>query len=224
MNENSPLLKESVRERIKENGGEWPSDLNDWRRIRDCLSDKVEFIAVIMKGTSSLTSNDIFKTIQYSMEVRSSPHIGFTNKHAYFIISHFLKSHHPGKDIYIGYKFVEIGYFNCPDPKHDLAHSVGYDLSLVHDIKPQSGGGNEPLGSQVDKDDDSKNKSDENAPSSTTDIDRHYMWRRGRRRSYDVSAATFLSRYSFVGVAAFLTLFTAFSKKPRNVGSDESQQ
>jgi hypothetical protein len=68
LNELSPLLKPSVRERIQEMGG-WPSDLNEHGSIRSCLSESVEGVEVMLTGTSNMTGADIFKTQTYCLEV-----------------------------------------------------------------------------------------------------------------------------------------------------------
>jgi hypothetical protein len=68
LNEHSPLLKTSVRERIQKMGG-WPSDLNEHSHIRACLSESLEGVAVMLTGTSNMTGDAIFKTERYSMDV-----------------------------------------------------------------------------------------------------------------------------------------------------------
>lgn len=77
LNENSPLLKDSVRETIRQHGGNWPAELNDYGKIRSSISDMLESIVIVFNGTSVLTSGNIFKTIKYTKE-----------------------------DMFIGYKFV----------------------------------------------------------------------------------------------------------------------
>ena len=62
---------------IRQQGGKWPIELNDYDKIRSSFSDKLEYIAVVVNGTSVLTSTRIFKTITYTKE-----------------------------DMFIGYKFV----------------------------------------------------------------------------------------------------------------------
>ena len=68
LNQNSPLLKDSVREMIRQQGGKWPTELNDYGKVRSSFSDKLEYIAVVFNGTSVLTSTSIFKTITYAKE------------------------------------------------------------------------------------------------------------------------------------------------------------
>lgn len=157
LDENSPLLKDSVRERIRQNGG-WPSDLNDYRKIRDSFSDDVDHIVVFMQGTSTLTLSSVFKSSTYRLD-----------------------------DIFIGFEFAELGFVSLTGASRNdthIVHCIRHDLSLVNDIKPQSGGGSEPLGSRAHKRTSNANNM---ASTKSTEIDRRYLMRGKRRRNFDVS-------------------------------------
>ena len=117
LDQDSPLLRQSIRERIRECGG-WPSDLNDPHKIRDCLCKDVYEINVTFNGISNLNAVPSFKMYSYKLS-----------------------------DIYIGFSFVKLGYISTrqvdgADPE------IRVDLSLLHDIVPQKGGGSEQLGTR----------------------------------------------------------------------------
>jgi len=113
----SPFLKPKVRAALKTLNG-WPTRLNDHEAIRRCLATDIFEFSLIFQGKSNLTSDMVFKIHTYKTA-----------------------------DIYIGFKFADLGYVVRSD--EDRQGEVQFDLSLVHDIVPQDGGGNEPLGSRV---------------------------------------------------------------------------
>lgn len=101
LNEKSALLKASVRHRIAETG-HWPSDMNSYSKIRDCISNKVQEIIVIFNGTSNLTAESVFKSVTYKPQ-----------------------------DIYVGWQFARMHYLRDsgksgfdiqvdPDLLHDI--------------------------------------------------------------------------------------------------------
>lgn len=82
----------------------------------------------------------------------------------------------------------ELGYISRFDKSHNILSRIRYDDSLINDITPQSGGGNEPLGSRVHQSPGDSTASTQAASSaSSPQIDRRYLWRGNRRRNFDVS-------------------------------------
>jgi hypothetical protein len=57
----------------------------------------------------------------------------------------FIEQRYRYEDIFIGWKFAGLIYLEKPTPRGDRYAKV--DLSLIHDIQPQNGGGEEFLGS-----------------------------------------------------------------------------
>jgi hypothetical protein len=57
----------------------------------------------------------------------------------------FIEQRYRFEDIFIGWKFAPLIYLEKPTPRGDRYAKV--DLSLIHDIQPQIGGGEEPLDS-----------------------------------------------------------------------------
>lgn len=50
-------------------------------------------------------------------------------------------------DVYIGWTFAKLGYMSKGN-RDDEEPVLNVDLSLTHDIVPQKGGGNSPVGTQ----------------------------------------------------------------------------
>lgn len=73
---------------------------------------------VTFKGISNLTADSIFKLYSYKPT-----------------------------DIYVGYTFAKLGYTSTKSTR-DEETEIKVDMSLIHDIVPQKGGGNEPLGTR----------------------------------------------------------------------------
>jgi hypothetical protein len=69
LNQESPLLKKEVTQRIIELGG-WPVDLDSPAKIRECFSENVEEIIISFRGTSSLTADQVFLKQIYHLSVR----------------------------------------------------------------------------------------------------------------------------------------------------------
>mmetsp|Transcript_9192 Transcript_9192/g.13094 ORF Transcript_9192/g.13094 Transcript_9192/m.13094 type:complete len:196 (+) Transcript_9192:39-626(+) len=129
LNQHSPLLTESVRERIKEMGGShWPPEYNSHETIRRCLDKSIFQILIKFEGTSHLTCGQVFALHQYRLE-----------------------------DIYIGWKFANVLRLSANDD--DGCHSkkvrkkrnknvtgITVDHHMIHFIMPQKGGGHEPVG------------------------------------------------------------------------------
>jgi len=131
LNEHSPVLKESIREKIVELGG-WPSDVNDPESIRESLSLDLFSVFIGFTGTSNLTASTVST----------------------------LKVYKP-QDIYIGWRFAKVVALTidtAQTTKAKMMHlikrkknikgrfGVRIDHKLVHHISPQTGGGNEPIG------------------------------------------------------------------------------
>jgi len=112
----SPLLKREVRSRIH-TLGKWPADLNDPQSIRECLSPNVKEIFLTFSGTSNLTADYVF-------------------------LEHSYKMH----DIFVGWKFAGMVYLKESDEDTKDQFGIELDMSLLHDIVPQDGGGEEPIG------------------------------------------------------------------------------
>ena len=116
LNEHSPLLKKSVRGRIRELGA-WPPEINDHPSIRNCLSASVFQILVCFQGTSNLTANSVFKLKEYKLE-----------------------------DVYVGWKLVDVLRLTSAQKKKARNTGALIDHGLSHYIMPQKGGGEEPIG------------------------------------------------------------------------------
>jgi len=130
----SPLLKESVREKIKKDGGWDPQKY----RYQDMLASLIDFhrIRFTFKGTSAVSNALIFSQKIFTIE-----------------------------DLYVGYQFGQIFYEKerwgwlrrlwksqqkkKEEPEDDTSpddDNLILDKRLIHDILPQQGGGQEPIG------------------------------------------------------------------------------
>ena len=124
----SPLLKASVREQLKRQGGIWMSD-NPHQTLthQDIMKSLVDFhrVRITFNGTAASSNSLIFAMKVYTVE-----------------------------DVYIGWQFVDlfyekVGWFcrrNKPkDEDRDGDERLVLDKRLINDIIPQPGGGQEPL-------------------------------------------------------------------------------
>jgi|EP01083_Nonionella_stella_P002247 hypothetical protein len=124
----SPLLTPDAKERIISNHGRWPIEFNDHNVIRESL---VPFrqIVVTFSGTSIVTMEHVFAYASYIFD-----------------------------DIYIGWQFARVFYSLSTSDDTSTNDSSRYldealvhiDRTLIHDIVPQSGGGNEPIDTTAD--------------------------------------------------------------------------
>jgi len=117
----SPFLASTIRRRLEQLGG-WPASWNSHEEIRKCLNPTIYEIGMIFTGRSNPTGCDVFKAQTWTPE-----------------------------DIYIGWQFVSTSYLATKRrfTKDDGKRNWKVDHSLVHDICPQSHGGNEPLGTRT---------------------------------------------------------------------------
>lgn len=65
LDENSPLLTADARARVKMAGGNWPSDMNKWRDIKNCL--QFRHILVFISGTSNATAATVYAQKVYDL-------------------------------------------------------------------------------------------------------------------------------------------------------------
>lgn len=119
MDDKSPLVKPSIRRQIAETAS-WPSDIDTYSKIRDCVTDDFQEIVVTFNGTSNLTADNVFKTVSYKQE-----------------------------DIFVGWQFAHMLYLK-EGGKASSGLDIQVDPDLLNDIIPQKGGGNEPLGNSND--------------------------------------------------------------------------
>ncbi|KAL7555146.1 hypothetical protein ACHAWF_018750 [Thalassiosira exigua] len=129
LNEKSPLLKRHVREQIKRDQG-WSASRHVHQDIRSSLVD-FHRIRLTFKGTSAMSNAMVFSQKVYTFE-----------------------------DVYIGWQFGQIFHererwkwlkFWAPkkmleeDESNIDEDDLVLDKRLIHDILPQSGGGQEPI-------------------------------------------------------------------------------
>ena len=65
LDENSPLLTSALRSRIKSAGGCWPSDMNNYQSIKNCLHFR--HILVCISGTSNATAATVYAQKLYDL-------------------------------------------------------------------------------------------------------------------------------------------------------------
>lgn len=65
LDENSPLLTEHARNRVKENGGYWPADMNNYRSIKKSLHFR--HILVCISGTSNANAASVYAQKVYDL-------------------------------------------------------------------------------------------------------------------------------------------------------------
>lgn len=115
----SPFLRGNVKRRIEEVGG-WPAAWNDPTEMRSKLSPSIYEFSLIFTGISTETVNDVFKTQIFKPA-----------------------------DIYIGWQFVSMSYFDQDSKIETAGQRWKVDMSLIHDIVPQIEGKQESLDSRV---------------------------------------------------------------------------
>mmetsp|Transcript_14051 Transcript_14051/g.38819 ORF Transcript_14051/g.38819 Transcript_14051/m.38819 type:complete len:867 (+) Transcript_14051:138-2738(+) len=106
-NENSPLLSHSVRQRIEENDGYWPPELNNYEAIRKAIN--FHEIIVSFSGTQNVSASSMYAVKKYQYV-----------------------------DMAVGYAFANVL------AKDDDENFI-VDATLLNDVKPQVGGGEEPI-------------------------------------------------------------------------------
>ena len=65
LDENSPLLTPDARDRVKMAGGYWPSDMNNWRDIKNSL--QFRHILFFVSGTSNATAATVYAQKVYDL-------------------------------------------------------------------------------------------------------------------------------------------------------------
>lgn len=106
-NENSPLLSQSLRQRIEENDGYWPAELNNYDAIRKAIN--FHEIIVSFSGTANVSGSSVYAQKVYNYV-----------------------------DMVVGYTFANV-------LAKDKNGKLIVDGTLLNDVKPQHGGGNEPI-------------------------------------------------------------------------------
>jgi len=116
LDENSPLLKKSIKEEIRNNNG-WPSGRLSHNGIRNVLLP-FNTLLLTMNGKSGKTSTDVFAEKRYSFE---DVYIGWEFAGVLYLRDRSRKR------------------------KHKAEKKVMVDMTLIHDITPQDGGISETL-------------------------------------------------------------------------------
>jgi hypothetical protein len=65
LDENSPLLTQHARDRVKQNGGHWPADMNDYKSIKRSLHFR--HILVCISGTSNANAASVYAQKVYDI-------------------------------------------------------------------------------------------------------------------------------------------------------------
>jgi hypothetical protein len=65
LDENSPLLTSEARSRVKMAGGHWPSDMNNYLDIKNCL--QFRHLLVFVSGTSNSTASTVYVQKVYDL-------------------------------------------------------------------------------------------------------------------------------------------------------------
>jgi len=137
LNAESPLLKREMRDYIvREGGGKWDKDFNDWNEIRKCLNEFIS-LRITISGTSAVSASSVYGEHVYEFD-----------------------------DVCVGWRFANMVYeesdkkykrwwrrfgFGHALEEDEKMHAgiadtrTKIDAALLHDIVPQPGGDFEPL-------------------------------------------------------------------------------
>lgn len=128
LNSRSPLVKSSVRQKIKENGG-WDPNLC---RYQDILDSVIEFhrLRITFKGISAVSNKVVYAQKVYTME---DVFVGWQFGQIFYEKKHRFR------------KWWKSQTEEDDEDERDDDANLMLDKRLIHDIIPQRGGEHEPI-------------------------------------------------------------------------------